>query len=180
MAVPPEFDKTFAIVQRAKELGWIISVDVNLRPRLATDLNAYINAVKELAQKADWLKASDEDLQLLGFHDASFDDAEKISDHWMKLGCQRVALTFGEHGAFLRVGSEYFSAQAPKIELVDTVGAGDTFWGTCIADWLACNDVRDDLQAQKRLRLTLHKALCAAAINCTRKGCQPPKLEELI
>ena len=38
----------------AKRLGWIISVDVNLRPRVASDVPAYLQAVREVAALADW------------------------------------------------------------------------------------------------------------------------------
>lgn len=65
--VPPEHEKVIAILHGAKALGWTISVDVNLRPKLAANLAQYILAVKEVAALADWLKASDEDLVLLGF-----------------------------------------------------------------------------------------------------------------
>ena len=60
------------------------------------------------------------------------------------------------------------------VQVVDTVGAGDTFWGTCLAEW-----ARNESQAAAALPVTLARALRAAAINCERKGCQPPTREEL-
>jgi fructokinase len=69
--MPPESEKVLAIIKAAKAQGWIISLDVNLRPLLAHDLKAYQHAVLEAMACADWLKASDEDLEILGL-DAQF------------------------------------------------------------------------------------------------------------
>jgi fructokinase len=65
------------------------------------------------------------------------------------------------------------------VNVVDTVGAGDTFWGSCLADWVLHDTLSDLTHAQERLVDTLERALVAAAINCTRKGCQPPRADEL-
>ena len=103
LLVPPEHDKVLAILKGAKALGWTISVDVNLRPKLASDLALYVHAVKAVAALADWLKASDEDLALLGFADPTRAQAPEIARHFTEQGASRVALTFGEHGAWLTV-----------------------------------------------------------------------------
>ena len=127
MAMPPEHHKVLQVIAVAKRLGWTISVDVNLRPRVATDIPAYLQAVREVAALADWLKASDEDLELLGFMDVSLINAPNLAEHWTAQGCSGVALTFGEQGAYLQVGNAQAQAVAPVVEVKDTVGAGDTF-----------------------------------------------------
>ena len=179
MAVPPENGKVMQVARRARELGWTLSVDLNLRPRLAADLQAYLQAVRELAPLADWLKASDEDLALLGFGEVQLAQAPELARHWLGQGCQRVALTFGAHGAFLQVGAAQASLPAPRVAVVDTVGAGDTFWGSCLADWIISGSRQAPAVAEQRIHSTLQRAVKAAAINCTRAGCQPPTLAEL-
>ncbi|MCX8518086.1 MAG: PfkB family carbohydrate kinase [Rhodoferax sp.] len=174
MLVPPEHEKVLAVLQGAKKQGWTLSVDVNLRPRLAADLAAYIAAVKTVAAWADWLKASDEDLQLLGFAEVSKSTAAKIARSFALQGASRIALTFGADGAWLSVDGETAEANAPKVRVVDTVGAGDTFWGNCLADW-----TQEPHGAAQRVQTTLEYAMRAAAINCTRAGCQPPTRDEL-
>jgi fructokinase len=72
------------------------------------------------------------------------------------------------------VDGEQAGQAAPVITLVDTVGAGDTFWGNCLADW-----VLTPAGATGRVASTLQQAMHAAAINCTRQGCQPPNQAEL-
>ena len=190
MAMPPEHHKIMHVIQFAKALGWTISIDVNLRTRVAYDLPAYLEAVMQMARMADWLKASDEDMQLLGWSEVHWDNTVALAAQWLALGCQRVALTFGAQGASLHMASDVSSAStkthsahakaaAPTVQVVDTVGAGDTFWGSCLADWVLHDTVGHDDVAAARLDNTLQRALKAAAINCERVGCQPPSSEEL-
>lgn len=175
LLVPPEHDKVIAILRGAKALGWTISVDVNLRPRLAANLAHYIKAVLKVAAMADWLKASDDDLMLLGFALPTRDTAAQIAQHFTAQGTSRVALTFGSQGAWLQVDGAQASQDVPDVTLVDTVGAGDTFWGNCLGDW-----VLQPQDAALRVTTTLHEAMLAAAINCSRAGCQPPAYAELL
>lgn len=179
MAMPPEHHKVLPIVQAAKSLGWTISVDVNLRPRLASDLAQYLEAVRSVAAHADWLKASDEDLELLGFDQVSLSNAASLAQHWVNQGASRVALTFGSQGAYLQVGRANAQGAAPQVEVIDTVGAGDTFWGTCLADWVLSDSLTRPDVAESQVQNTLKRAMKAAAINCTRKGCQPPSAAEV-
>ena len=174
MLVPPEHHKVLAVLQGAKAQGWTISVDVNLRPKLAADLTAYVAAVREVAALADWIKASDEDLELLGFAHADIAHAPEIAQRFAAQGASRIALTFGAQGAWLGVDGSSAHDGVPRVQVVDTVGAGDTFWGNCLADWTLQSE-----GAAARVASTLRYAMQAAAINCSRAGCQPPSRAEL-
>jgi fructokinase len=174
MLVPPEHHKVLSVLQGAKAQGWTISVDVNLRPKLAADLSAYVAAVKDVSALADWIKASDEDLELLGFANPGKHNAADMARSFAATGASRIALTFGGQGAWLSVDGQSAEAVAPSVSVVDTVGAGDTFWGNCLADWTLQPEL-----AGARVAETLHNAMRAAAINCTRAGCQPPTQDEL-
>ncbi|HEX5390645.1 MAG TPA: PfkB family carbohydrate kinase [Burkholderiaceae bacterium] len=174
MLLPPEHDKTLEVLHAAHALGWLISVDTNLRPAMARDLPAYRDAVMQAVAVADWVKASDEDLLALGLGEATLANAERLRQAFAHPANRRLAFTFGAAGACLWVDGEHASAPAPTVQVVDTVGAGDTFWGTCLADW-----ARETTQATSALPHTLARAMRAAAINCGRKGCQPPTGEEL-
>ena len=173
LLVPPENAKVIVILQGAKALGWIVSVDVNLRPKLAADLAQYVAAVKEVAALADWLKASDEDLELLGVATPTRADAPRIALQFLAQGISRLALTFGADGAWLSVDGATATQAVPTVTVVDTVGAGDTFWGNCLADW-----AMHPTGAAQRVATTLGQAMQAAAINCSRAGCQPPRFGE--
>lgn len=175
LLVPPEHEKVLAVLRGAKALGWTISVDVNLRPKLAADLAAYVVAVRQVATLADWIKASDEDLETLGFVQPGRANAAAIAQTFIAQGASRIALTFGAQGAYLSVDGETAAQDVPPVTLVDSVGAGDTFWGNCLADW-----VLEPAGAAQRASQTLSQAMCAAAINCTRAGCQPPRHHEVL
>ncbi len=58
LLVPPEHHKVLAILRGAKDLGWKISVDVNLRPKLAANLGEYIQAVQAVAALVIFLSCS--------------------------------------------------------------------------------------------------------------------------
>jgi fructokinase len=174
LLVPPEHEKVLTILKGAKALGWTISVDINLRPKLAADLGAYVLAVKAVAALADWLKASDEDLEIIGFAAPSRAAATEIARRFSAQGATRIALTFGGEGAWLQVDDAYAEQDVPPITVLDTVGAGDTFWGNCLGDW-----VLQPEGAAARVATTLQQAMLAAAINCTRAGCQPPTWTEV-
>jgi len=87
----------------------------------------------------------------------------------------RVALTFGAEGAHLDVAGQTHQLPVPRIQVADTVGAGDTFWGNTLADWALVPE-----GAEKRVASTLELSMKAAAINCTREGCQPPTRAEVL
>jgi len=174
LLIPPEIDKVQAVVQQARAAGWTISMDVNLRPQVAGDVKAYANAIRTLLPVADWIKASDEDLQTLGFGAARLDAAPALAQA-LRSACagaaSRIALTFGGDGAYLLVDGSSATLPAPRVAVVDTVGAGDTFWGNCVADWVLGHSASTEA--------TLRSAMQAAAINCTRAGCQPPRWSEV-
>jgi len=175
MLMPPDHHKAVAVIRGAREMGWSISVDVNLRPRMAHDLDEYRQAVWQAVALADWVKASEEDLEVLGLPGLTMDDAPEAVERFTRLGASRVAITFGGAGACLQVQGQQAKAPAPLVSLVDTVGAGDTFWGACLADWATRPE-----GAAERVAETLSRAMTAAAINCERKGCQPPTLAETL
>ncbi len=178
LLIPPEQPKVVAVLKGARELGWTISVDINLRPKVAGDLAQYLQAVHEVIAQTDWLKASDEDLETLGWVDVrsgeSTELVRKLRSAVAPDKLSRVALTFGGEGAYLDIEGHHQYLPVPIIALADTVGAGDTFWGNTLADWALAPG-----GAATRVASTLQLAMKAAAINCTRQGCQPPNWKEI-
>lgn len=175
LLVPPEDRKVLAVLRGARALGWTISLDVNMRPRLAADLPHYVAGVWEIAALAHWVKASDEDLVTLGLPDASRAGAPNAAERLRLLGAQRIALTYGADGAWLEVDGVRAECDVPVVNVVDAVGAGDTFWGNCVGDWAL-----QPQGASQRVASTLASAVQAAAINCTRAGCQPPRHAQVL
>jgi fructokinase len=92
-----------------------------------------------------------------------------------------VIVTRGGAGATLwRTGHEPLTVAAPRVEVVDTIGAGDTFTaGLSVA--LLAQGVEHPAQlgqlADEAWRQVMRFAATAAALNCTREGADPPTLE---
>ncbi len=178
LLIPPEHSKIVAILKAARELGWTISVDINLRPKVAGDLAQYVQALRDIIALTYWLKASDEDLETMGFAKVAIGESARLV-HELRAGTpagalSRVALTFGGEGAYLDIEGQHHSLPVPAITVADTVGAGDTFWGNTLADWALQPE-----GAATRVASTLELSMKAAAINCTRQGCQPPTWAEV-
>ena len=181
LLIPPEHHKVLAILKAARALGWTISVDINLRPKVAHALTEYVQALREVIALTDWLKASDEDLETMGFANVAIAESPRLVRELRQSRSgaapntlSRVALTFGGEGAYLDIEGQSHSLPVPRITVADTVGAGDTFWGNTLADWAL--QPHDDAA---RVAQTLENAMKAAAINCTRQGCQPPTWAEV-
>lgn len=179
LLIPPEHKKVLRILTTAREMGWTISVDINLRPKVADDLHAYVQALREVITLTDWLKASDEDLEEMGFKGVALNESARLVRELREDAApgslSRVALTFGDQGAYLDIEGQTHCLPAPRTTVVDTVGAGDTFWGNTLADWALTPD-----GAAQRVAATLDLSMKAAAINCTRAGCQPPTQAEIL
>jgi fructokinase len=115
----------------------------------------------------------------LGWSNVTLNNAAHLAKQWSAMGYSRMALTFGDQGAWLQVGETNVHTPAKVIDFVDSVGAGDTFWATCLADWLQAADWRNSADAQTRVDTTLDRALSAVAFNCAHTGCTPPSAEQL-
>ena len=162
------------------EKGAITSLDPNVRPNLIPDRDDYIKRIERMIRHADILKLSDEDIMWL-YPDLSLDDA---FDHICSLAENGIkVITKGAEGAVAKSDTSFQSTDScPVDNFADTVGAGDTFMATMLA-WLIENRItkRQDIHALNKLGLErmLHKAAIAAAINCTRNGCNPPTADEI-
>ena len=162
-------------IVRAKERGAFIAFDPNLRVLLIDDLDRYRERLVEAVALADLIKASDEDLSLL----VPGCDPEEQIQSWCSPE-RLVVLTQGSLGARLwaRDGEVLFAPAEAGAQIVDTVGAGDTFQAAILA-WLSHHSgFNRSLEAAEAEEL-LAFANRAALLNCTKAGCQPPTLKEI-
>ncbi len=160
-----------------------LSYDPNVRPRLLGEVAAARSGIEAMVGLAHVVKVSDEDLAWLCPGEA----VDDIARAWVELGPGLVVVTLGPDGALAaRPGSVgVVRRPAPAIELVDTVGAGDTF----TAGLLHALSAYDALGTDPLRRLAdlsdddlggvLARAAKAAALNCTKEGCDPPTRAEL-
>lgn len=157
------------------------SYDPNCRPDLMGNPATVRPRVEALIALCDVVKLSDEDAAWL----APEESAEALATRWLSLGPSVVALTRGGAGitAWCRAGR--VDVQAPLVEVVDTVGAGDSAMAALL-DGLARHEL---LGAPARAALSsistgvladvVQHAVRAAAVTVSRPGADPPTRAEL-
>lgn len=145
-----------------------ILFDPNIRPNVLGDVSKYRELVEKWFSIADVVKLSEEDLDYLYLG--------KLSD-LLEFGPSLVVLTRGEQGITAFTSEGLVDVPGVAIEVVDTVGAGDTV-GAVLAEAIAKFGLTGLLG--EALFATLNRAARAAAITCSRAGAQPPKASELV
>ncbi|MEZ0164636.1 carbohydrate kinase [Kineococcus sp. LSe6-4] len=157
------------------------SYDPNVRPAFFDSPAAALERVEEFVAAADVVKASDEDLDWL----LPGRDVEDVAHRWQGRGPALVVVTRGGAGAVVVSGAGTLHVPAPRVDVVDTVGAGDAFMSGLLHA-LAEHDLLGG-RALPRLRHlglgTLQSlvatAIASASITCSRAGANPPTREEL-
>jgi fructokinase len=149
--------------------------DPNVRPALIRSREAYLTQLQGLVGLSHITKVSTQDLEWLHPGEA----LDTIAERWLAYGAKAVIITQGGDGVTLyRAGHAPVDAHAPAVEVVDTVGAGDTLSGSLLVALLGKNpDISKLSDDDWRDALTF--AANAAAFNCTRAGAQPPTKGEL-
>jgi 2-dehydro-3-deoxygluconokinase len=128
-------DAGFAAIRAAKASGTTVSYDTNLRLRLwpLDRARAVIHAAVALSDIA--LPGLDDARQLTGL-----DAPEQVCALYLGLGCKVVALTMGRAGTMVATPERREVIPARPVEAVDATGAGDTFDGAFLAEWLSHGD----------------------------------------
>ncbi len=158
-----------------------ISYDPNVRPQLMGTRESARRRIEAIVSLADVVKSSDEDLQWL-FPDQDPLDA---AARWARGGPALVVVTRGGAGAWATTGAVTVTVDAPRVELVDTIGAGDSFMAGLLAALadrsLLGTDRRDVLAAlgADELAGIVRFAIGCAAITVTRAGADPPTRADL-
>ncbi len=156
-----------------------ISFDPNCRPNLVKDKPAYLTRMAEFADSADLIKMSDVDFAYL-FGD---EPHEQRASALLARGVSLVVITRGNNGAIAwhaRAGQ--IEVPAPKVEVADTIGAGDSFQAALLfalhrQGRLARRQLKDI--DTEELRLALSFAASCAGLTCTRPGADPPWSHEI-
>ncbi|MEN0105864.1 MAG: carbohydrate kinase [Pseudomonas sp.] len=179
LVVQPIGDTLLELVRRESGKR-LISLDPNVRLNPQPDADLWRSRVEELAQLADLIKVSDEDLQLL-YPDTA---PEQIIERWLGGRCQLVVMTRGAQGAtaFSRQHGEV-SVPSRQVQVRDTVGAGDTFQAALLA-WLTRAELDSPegiaRLSREQLDSLLSYAVAAAAITCSRTGPDLPRQHEVV
>jgi ribokinase len=151
MEIPPE------VVRRAVEVA-----SAN-ETRVLVNLAPPFEVPQELLEKLDPLVLNEHEAAfLLGESVEGVEGALSAASELANLGPRSVVVTVGEDGAVFANGASTEHLTAPRVEVVDTTGAGDAFVGA-LAARLAAEDSLEDAVAY---------AVRAGAAAVTREGAQ--------
>ncbi len=162
------------LVVTADVLGIPVSFDPNIRLSVVADPAVWQAVFARFAPHARIVKMSDEDAAVLFPDVAPPDLARRLASEGAL-----VAITQGAGGALIAHQDELAVIEAPSIEVVDTIGAGDTFMAAMLA-WSASYDwpAATELDVTELFDLGTYAAR-AAAITCSRAGADLPWIEEI-
>jgi fructokinase len=149
-----------------------IVFDPNIRPAVLGGRDAYVKKVEKWVAISSAVKVSDEDLNWL-YPGKAIDE---IVSKWLEKGMQLVVVTLGDKGVTAYRKSEEISVDAVKVDVADTVGAGDTV-GAVLVEAIVNNGL--DKLTGEVLETMLNRAVKAAAITISRTGANPPGKDEI-
>lgn len=141
--------------------------DINLRQHYYTE-----DVISESMTRSDILKINDEEIVVVAemFGICGLSQREMCKALLERFSLKMVILTCGDKGSYVLSQEESSWIDTPKVNVVSTVGAGDSFTGTFIASILK----------GKTLRQAHEAAVKVSAYVCTCQGAMPSIPENLI
>lgn len=173
---------TYEALAAREAAARVIMIDPNIRPGfIAGREDSYRARITRMIAMADIVKLSDEDLLWLEAGGPS-QDLKVLASKVLERGPKAVFITCGADGAFVLTRKSLRQKPGLKVEVADTVGAGDTFNAGVLAalDQLgaltkaAVADLSDDI-----LDACLDLGIKAASVTVSRPGANPPWSHEL-
>ncbi|MGF6550574.1 carbohydrate kinase family protein [Paraburkholderia youngii] len=162
----PLGDTLAALAAELRSHGVKISFDPNYRNLME---HGYEPTLRQMAALADLIKVSDEDLRM--FFRTS-DEAAALAQLRAMNPAATVLVTRGPDAAMLLDGATVIEAKPPRVEVVDTVGAGDASIGGLLFSLMSA--------PQRRWPEHLGFALAAGAAACGHAGAHAPTLDEVV
>jgi fructokinase len=153
-----------------------VTFDPNVRPSLIADRELAVARIEHLIERSDIVKVSEDDLRWI-------DPArppEQVAQTWLGLGPAIVAVTMADRGAVAYCAAGVARVPARPVQVVDTVGAGDSFMaGLLDALWgsgLLGGDRRTELRGigVDALTAALEAASLSSALTVARAGADLP------
>jgi fructokinase len=153
----------------------LVMFDPNVRPSSIGDADTYRSRLRRVLGRSDVVKVSEEDLAWLDPQRSAADAARML----LQAGPGVVLLTRGADGVQVVTGAGDVPVDAPEVEVVDTIGAGDAFGGGFLAWWRAQGLGREQLDDQAAVVEAATFGALVAARTVARAGASPPYLHEV-
>lgn len=167
-----------ALVEREHQRV-LVAYDPNIRLNVEPDLAVWRQQIQWMLPRTHLLKVSDEDLALV--HPGL--PLQRFAADALAQGVVCVVVTRGAAGALAWTASAEVASQPVPVDVIDTVGAGDTFMAALLT-WLAENNTLSATALASLSAPALQHALAfaarAAAVTCSRRGADLPRRAELV
>ncbi len=177
MVIEPTGSTLRALVDRERARS-VIAYDPNVRLNVEPDLSRWREVIDWMVPRTHLFKVSEEDLSLL----YPGEPLQDLASGWLRAGAALVVITRGGEGALAWSNAGAVKADPVPVDVVDTVGAGDTFQAMLLTalnemDRLSPAGLRSLSTDQIGQLLAL--ATRAAAITCSRRGADLPYRREV-
>ena len=131
----PARSATHHALELAKEAGCVLSYDPNYRANLWPNVGAAMEQMRSVLPMMDLVKISDEECGLL----TDFDEPDAAAAAIVEQGASVCVVTVGGDGAYVRTAEGGEIVPPFPAGVVDTTGAGDSFWGGFLSAFLESN-----------------------------------------
>jgi len=148
----------------------LVMLDPNSRPRVMHDRSVWLDRIRAVMARADVVKVSTDDLRYLSPGTEPLVAARAL----LEVGPAAVLLTDGDRDVHVFTRETAFELPVPRVEVADTVGAGDAFGGAFLARWIERGLGRRELSNVSALRDAVTVAITVASATCRRPGADPP------
>ena len=164
-------------VEYAKQQGKIISYDPNWRERLWESKEAAVKAMRSVLMYVDVIKVSEAELQIIT-------DCANLLPAIAKLlndGVKVVCITQGAKGCIVATRHGIERLPTFKVETVDTLGAGDSFFGAFLSRLVISGKSMDEIEMDDLREFAMYANACGA-LSSTKVGAIPamPTHEEIL
>lgn len=159
----PAREATNQAVRIARAAGALISYDPNYRASLWKDERTAVERMKSVISYADVMKVSDEESLLI----TGKENCEQAVSALLAMGPKLVAVTLGGEGVLLATKDRMGQVAAFETEVVDTTGAGDSFWGGFLSHYVTIGKRLECMEWRELQECALYGN--ATASLCVRK-----------
>jgi len=164
----PARSATIYAVEQAKKAGAVISYDPNYRAPLWKSEEEAKEQMRSVVKYVDIMKLSDSETALL----TDVEDPYEASEILLNQGVKCVVVTLGRDGAMLRTSKFVVKAPSQTRKVVDTTGAGDSFWGGLLSRFAEFKVKPEDLD-QNQASEFIRFANIVAGLCVEKRGAIP-------
>lgn len=174
LAVEPSSGAAVAVVGDSPH-DRLVMLDPNFRPAVAEASTTYRTSFEAMLPRVDVLKVSTDDLGFLFPDQQPLQSVRGLRERFGLV----ILITAGGDDVWILSGEEPERCPVPSVDVVDTVGAGDSFSGGFAAWWVLNGLGREALRDATAVRSAVEAGITVASMSCLRTGADPPRLEEL-